>query len=67
MDRDHVEAGKKAGPPAPKSVEEERRELVEALVATGGNKSEAAMLRGIHRSTLYRRLKRYEGTGGSEE
>ena len=74
----HVEAGirsqrigttskpdKKAWPTRPKSVEEQRRELVEALQATGGNKSEAARLRGIHRSTLYRRLKRYEAMGRS--
>lgn len=58
---------KKDGPARPTSVEEERRELVEALEATGGNKSEAAKLQGIHRSTLYRRLKRYEGMGGSGE
>ena len=76
----HVEAGirnqrigttrkpdRKGGPRKPRSEEEKGREILEALEATGGNKSEAARLRGIHRSTLYRRLKRYEGTGGSKE
>ena len=52
-----------AKPPKPKSDEEMKRELVEALEATGGNKSEAAKLVGIHRSTLYRRLERNGGVG----
>jgi len=47
--------------PVPKSDEEMKRELVEALEATGGNKSAAARLMGIHRSTLYRRLERFGG------
>ena len=53
------------GKPKPKSDEEMKRELVEALEATGGNKSEAARLLGIHRTTVHRRLKRY-GIGGRE-
>ena len=52
-----------AKPPKPKSDEEMKRELVEALETTGGNKSEAAKLVGIHRSTLYRRLERNGGVG----
>ena len=51
--------------PVPKSDEEMKRELVEALEATGGNKSAAARLLRIDRRTVYRRLKRY-GMGGSE-
>ena len=54
-----------AKPPKPKSDEEMKRELVEALEATGGNKSEAARLLRIHRTTVYRRLKRY-GIGRPE-
>lgn len=54
-----------AKPPKPKSDEEMKRELAEALEATGGNKSEAARLMGIDRRTVYRRLKRY-GMGRSE-
>ena len=55
-----------AKPPKPKSDEEMKRELVEALEATGGNKSTAAKLVGIHRSTLYRRLERIDGVAPSE-
>ena len=49
--------------PKPKSDEDMKRELAETLEATGGNKSEAARLIGIHRSTVYRRLER-DGAGG---
>ena len=52
--------------PKAKSDEDTKRELAEALKATGGNKSEAAKLLGIHRSTLYRRLERYVGGGELE-
>ena len=52
-----------AKPPRPKSDEEMKRELAEALEVTGGNKSEAAKLVGIHRSTLYRRMERNGGVG----
>ena len=36
-------------------------ELLEALEAAGGVKSEAARLLGVHRSTVYRRLERFGG------
>ena len=54
-----------ARPSKRKSDEEMKRELAEALEATGGNKREAARLMGIHRTTVHRRLKRY-GIGGPE-
>ena len=54
-----------AEPPKPKSDEDMKRELVEALEAAGGIKSEAARLIGIHRTTVHRRLKRY-GMGRPE-
>lgn len=37
----------------------ERAMLEEALVRTGGNKAAAARLLGIHRATLYYKLRRY--------
>jgi PAS domain S-box-containing protein len=39
---------------------EERRRLMEALTAAGGNKSEAARMLGISRVTLWKRLKAYD-------
>ena len=54
-----------AKPPKAKSDEDMKRELAEALKATGGNKSEAAKLIGIHRTTVHRRMKRY-GMGRPE-
>ena len=39
---------------------EERRRLMEALTAAGGNKSEAARTLGISRVTLWKRLKAYD-------
>ena len=48
-----------ARPPKPKSDEDMKRELFEALEAAGGIKSEAARLIGIHRTTVHRRLKKY--------
>lgn len=37
----------------------ERERIAAALVAAGGNKAEAARRLGIHRSTLYEKLKKY--------
>ena len=54
-----------AKPPNPKSDADMKRELAEALEATGGNKSEAAKMLGVDRRTVYRRLKKY-GMGRSE-
>jgi len=48
-------------PPKPKSDEVMKLELLEALEAADGVKSEAARLLGIHRSTVYRRLERFGG------
>lgn len=53
-------------PPAPLPTEfipaaaSEKERLSQALLQTGGNKAKAARLLGIDRSTLYRKLKRYE-------
>jgi transcriptional regulator of acetoin/glycerol metabolism len=37
----------------------ERRAITEALVTTHGDRARAALLLGIGRTTLYRKLKRY--------
>jgi sigma-54 dependent transcriptional regulator, acetoin dehydrogenase operon transcriptional activator AcoR len=42
----------------------EREAIIRALAASGGNKSEAAGLLGIGRTTLYRRLKHFGLDGG---
>lgn len=56
-------AGERPGAPAPASPasleETERRALIEALRLSGGNKKRAAELLGIHRPTLYAKLKRH--------
>lgn len=39
--------------------ERERERIVEALSQAGGNKAKAARLLGIHRSTLYEKLRKY--------
>ena len=45
----------------PQSLEDlERRHILATLHSTGGNKSQAAQILGIERSTLDRKLKRYE-------
>jgi transcriptional regulator with PAS, ATPase and Fis domain len=43
-------------PPPSKMVDEKRRRLVETLTHAGGNRSVAARLLGVSRSTLYRQL-----------
>jgi len=40
--------------------DEERKRLLEALEATGGNQSKAAEILGISRVTLWKRLKAYD-------
>ena len=40
--------------------DEERKRLLEALEATGGNQSKAAEILGISRVTLWKRLKTYD-------
>jgi two-component system response regulator HydG len=48
------------GPPSSLSLEEaERRHILRVLEACGGNKKRAAELLGIHRSSLYAKLKRF--------
>ncbi|MEO9330370.1 sigma-54-dependent Fis family transcriptional regulator [Gordonia aurantiaca] len=42
----------------------EREAIIKALTATGGNKSEAAALLGIGRTTLYRRLRHFDLDSG---
>jgi len=58
-------SGGMGGHSRPQSDRERRKELAEALEATGGDKSKAARLLGIHRRTVYRRLKRLGGGDGS--
>jgi transcriptional regulator of acetoin/glycerol metabolism len=40
--------------------EEERKRILEALAATGGNQSKAAEILGISRVTLWKRLKAFD-------
>ncbi len=49
-------------PPSPKYIEpmlSEKEKIIEALRVTGGNKSKAAKILDFDRSTLYRKIKRY--------
>ena len=48
-----------AAPSTLHDADEERRRIVEALAATGGNKSRAAQLLGIDRKTIYNKIARY--------
>jgi DNA-binding NtrC family response regulator len=48
-------------PPPSKRVDEKRRRLVETLTHAGGNRSVAARMLGVSRSTLYRQLAALEG------
>lgn len=56
-----VEAARAAVPVASRAslMEAEKRAIVEALQKTKGNKKQAALLLGIHRPTLYAKLKRH--------
>jgi transcriptional regulator with PAS, ATPase and Fis domain len=51
-------------PPPSKMVDERRRRLVETLTHAGGNRSVAARMLGVSRSTLYRQLAALEGGEG---
>ena len=42
-------------------AEIERRAILSAIAVTDGNKLEAAKLLGIGKTTLYRKLKEYQG------
>lgn len=44
-------------------AEAEKKAILQALAATGGNRMEAANLLGIHRSGFYQKLKKYGITG----
>lgn len=56
-----VEAARAAVPVASRAslMEAEKRAIVDALQKTKGNKKQAALLLGIHRPTLYAKLKRH--------
>ena len=41
------------------SIDSEREQIVETLRCTKGNKALAAKLLGVHRSTLYEKIKKY--------
>lgn len=58
----HDDAGATASEPAELSslVELEKRHIVRVLQATGGNKSRASGILGIERSTLDRKIRKYE-------
>lgn len=45
-----------------KSITNEKDEIVKVLIETKGNKSQAAKILGIHRTTLIRKLNKYEIT-----
>jgi transcriptional regulator of acetoin/glycerol metabolism len=47
-------------------LEAEKRAIIDALTKTHGNKKQAAQLLGIHRPTLYAKMKRH-GLMGPEE
>lgn len=47
--------------------EVERRYILRVLAVVGGNKAQAAVMLGVDRRTLYRRLERYEGKPKSDD
>lgn len=46
--------------PHRESLKSEKERILEVLGATGGNKSKAAQLLGVDRTTLYRKMKKYQ-------
>ena len=70
LEESRVGVVRAAMPPQSKTLlrEAEKRAIVEALQKTRGNKKQAAVLLGIHRPTLYAKMKRHGlMTGGTEE
>jgi DNA-binding NtrC family response regulator len=70
IEESRVGALRAAMPPPNRTLlkEAEKRAIVEALQKTRGNKKQAAALLGIHRPTLYAKMKRHGlSTGGTEE
>ena len=55
-----AEAGTLPGDDAVSLRESERRQILRALEAAGGNRTQAARILGINRATLFRKLKRLE-------
>jgi DNA-binding NtrC family response regulator len=61
-----IDGGSFRVPPARLSAEEQRERLLNALHRSGGNRSQAASLLGISRSTLYSRIKSLEIAASKE-
>jgi len=62
-----IDGGTFRVPPARLSAAEQRERLLNALHHSGGNRSQAAMLLGISRSTLYARIKALEIEAAKED
>ncbi len=57
-DVDHAEASEEAEPGFVALVDREREAIRQALVRSGGNKSQAARMLGLHRNTLLRKIQK---------